>query len=123
MNTSIPVVVYDEIEGITDSRVKVSAKLTPNIFGEVALSKYFMAFGGASFDWNAFSYEKKELNSNEEKSRETISNKTTVNRGSRFQYNRIALEATMTKTFLQNPFAGFSKTDGIVLDIGAFINF
>lgn len=82
-----------------------------------------MAFGGASFDWNAFTYEKKELNDNSEESKETVSNKTTVNLGARFQYNRVALEATMTKTFLQNPFVGFSKADGIALDIGAFINF
>lgn len=82
-----------------------------------------MAFGGASFDWNAFTYEKTELHDNTQEARESISGKTTVNLGTRFQYNRVALEATMTKTFLQNPFVGFSKADGIALDIGAFINF
>lgn len=123
VNTSFPIALYDEIEGIVDSRTRVCANLTPNIFGEVALSKYFMAFGGASFQWNVFTYEKTELYDNSQESRETVSGKTTVNVGTRFQYNRIAVEAALTKQFLQNPFAGFAKADGIMLDIGAFINF
>lgn len=123
VNTTFPIACYDEIENITDEHTKFSAYLSPNIFGEVALSQYFMAFGGASFDWNAFSLEKKELNGNKETSRETVSSKTNVNLGARFQYNRIALEAAFTKQFLQNPFSGFAKADGIAWDIGAFINF
>ncbi len=123
VNTTFPVTLYDEIEGIVDSRTRFSANLAPNIFGEVALSKYFMAFGGASFDWNAFTYEKTELDDNSQEARETVSGKTTVNMGARFQYNRIAVEAALTKQFLQNPFVGFAKADGIMLDVGAFINF
>lgn len=123
VNASIPVAFYDEIDQVVDKRTRLDVNLAPNILGEVALSKYFMAFGGASFDWNAFAYEKTELNGASTVSRETVSGKTTVNMGARFQYNRLAVEAAFTKQILQNPFAGFAKADGIVLDLGAFINF
>lgn len=123
VNASIPVTFYDEIDQVVDKRTRLDVNLAPNIFGEVALSKYFMAFGGASFDWNAFAYEKTELSGASTVSRETVSGKTTVNMGARFQYNRLAVEAAFTKQILQNPFAGFAKADGIVLDLGAFINF
>ena len=123
VNTRFPMVIYDEIDEIVDKHQKAAAYLTPNIFGEVLLSQYFMAFGGASYDWNALSYEKKEIGKYSEESKETETGKATVNLGARFQYNRVALEMAFTKQFLQNPFGSFAKTDGIAMDIGAFINF
>lgn len=123
VNTRFPVTIYDEIENIMDSRVRFSAFVTPNIFGEVALSKYMMVFGGANLDWNAFSYEKAEVNDLSITNKSTISNVTTVNVGSRFQYSRLAVELAFTKQFLENPFGSFSSTDGVAIDLGMFVNF
>lgn len=122
-NTRFPISIYDEIENVSDSHIKFEAFVTPNVFGEVMLSQYFMVFGGASFDWNVFSIEKKELGGTTETSRNTISNKTTVNLGSRVQYSRLAVELSFTQQFLQNPFGSFSTTDQIAVDLGVFINF
>lgn len=123
VNTRFPMVIYDEIDEIVDKHQKAAAYLTPNIFGEVLLSQYFMAFGGASYDWNALSYEKKEIGKYSEESKETETGKATVNLGARFQYNRVALEMAFTKQFLQNPFGSFSNTDEIGVSLGAFILF
>lgn len=122
-NTRFPFAVYDEIDEIVDSHTRFSAYITPNVFGEVAMSKYFMLFGGANLDWNVFSIEKRELNGTTETTRSTASNITTVNLGSRFEYGRVAAELAFTKQFLQNPFGSFSTTDEIAVDLGVFINF
>lgn len=123
VNTRFPITIFDEIENIIDKHQKFSAFVTPNVFGEVSLSKYMMVFGGASFDWNVFSLEKKEIGKYSEEVKETVANKTTVNLGTRFEYNRLAVEMGFTKQFLQNPFGSFSNTDEIAVDIGMFINF
>ncbi len=122
VNSHLPIATYDEIENVCDSHLRASAHVIPNIFGEVALSQYFMAFGGASFDWNILKYEEN-VTSYSVYTKESVSNKTIVNLGARVQYKRLAFEMAFTKQFLQNPFSGFAKTDGIMLDIGAFINF
>jgi hypothetical protein len=114
---------YDEIEGLNDKHYDAYLLLSPNILGEVQLSKYFMAFGGASFNWVAAEYTTRELNNEKNEIIATVTNSTTVNLGARFEYGRAALELAFEKTFLENPFGAFSSTDGIVSSLGAFINF
>lgn len=123
LNAAAAVYIYDEIAGISDKHIDAALFLSPNILGEVMLSKYFMAFGGASFNWKAAEYNTRELNNEEVEVISTATNSTTVNLGARFEYGPAALELGFEKTFLQNPFGAFSSTDGIVTSLGAFINF
>ena len=123
LNAAGAVVVFDEITGINDRHHEAVLLLTPNILGEVMLSKYFMAFGGASYNWVAAQYSDRELNNEANKTILTATNSTTVNLGARFEYGPAAIELAFEKTFLQNPFGAFSSTDGIVTSLGAFINF
>lgn len=123
LNASGSIVLYDEIEGLNDKHYDAYLLLSPNILGEVQLSKYFMAFGGASFNWVAAEYTTRELNNEKNEIIATVTNSTTVNLGARFEYGRAALELAFEKTFLENPFGAFSSTDGIVSSLGAFINF
>ena len=123
LNASGSIVMYDEIEGLNDKHYDAYLLLSPNILGEVQLSKYFMAFGGASFNWVAAEYTTRELNNEKNEIIATVTNSTTVNLGARFEYGRAALELAFEKTFLENPFGAFSSTDGIVSSLGAFINF
>lgn len=123
VNAAGAVVVFDEITGINDRHHEAVLLLTPNILGEVMLSKYFMAFGGASYNWVAAQYSDRELNNEANKTILTATNSTTVSLGARFEYGPAAIELAFEKTFLQNPFGAFSSTDGIVTSLGAFINF
>ena len=123
LNTMVPVVMYDEIDDLVDKHNDVALILTPNILGEVQLSKYFMAFGGASYDWLAAEYCNHEINKEEEKYIETSTGMTTVELGARFTYGPAAMELSFTKKFLENPFGAFSETDGITSSLGAFIYF
>ncbi len=123
LNTSVPMYKYDDIDSLSDKHLEGDVILTPNILGEVQLSKYFMAFGGASYDWMAATFTDRELNSEETKTIATTVGGTTVNLGARFEYGPAAVELAFTKQFLENPFSGFADEGSIVTSLGAFIFF
>ncbi|WP_407446461.1 hypothetical protein [Fibrobacter sp.] len=123
LNTFLPMYNYDNIEGISDRHQDAQLVFEPNILGEVQLSKYFMAFGGAKYTWTAAEYSDRELGGEKTKNISTIANGTTVNMGARFDYGPAAVELAFTKQFLANPFSGFAEKDAIVTSLGAFIFF
>ena len=123
LNTMVPVVMYDEIDSLCDKHNEIALIMTPNILGEVQLSKYFMAFGGASYDWKVADYTDRELGNEKSKEIATNPNATTVELGARFDYGPAAIEMAFTKTFLENPFGAQSKATSIVTSLGAFIYF
>lgn len=123
LNTFLPMYNYDNIEGVSDRHQDAQLVFEPNILGEVQLSKYFMAFGGAKYTWTAAEYSDRELGGEKTKNISTIANGTTVNLGARFNYGPAAVELAFTKQFLANPFSGFAEKDAIVTSLGAFIFF
>lgn len=123
LNTFLPMYNYDNIEGISDRHQDAQLVFEPNILGEIQLSKYFMAFGGAKYTWTAAEYSDRELGGEKTKNISTIANGTTVNLGARFEYGPAAVELAFTKQFLENPFSGFAEKDAIVTSLGAFIFF
>ena len=123
LNTQVPIYMFDEIDSLCDKHNEVLLILTPNILGEVQLSKYFMAFGGAAFDWMAANYATRELNKEKTKTIATVTNATTVELGARFEYGPAAVELAFTKRFLENPMGAFSESKGITSSLGAFIFF
>ncbi|MBR2468841.1 MAG: hypothetical protein IKB43_01615 [Fibrobacter sp.] len=123
LNTFLPMYNYDNIEGVSDRHRDAQLVFEPNILGEVQLSKYFMAFGGAKYTWTAAEYSDRELGGEKTKTVSTITNGTTVNLGARFEYGPTAVELAFTKQFLENPFSGFAEKDAIVTSLGAFIFF
>jgi hypothetical protein len=114
---------YGEIDSVCDKHMEASLLIEPNILGEVQLSKYFMAFGGASYDWVAAMFADRELNKEETKTIVSTMGGTTVNLGARFEYGPAAVELAFTKQFLENPFSGFADKGSIVTSLGAFIFF
>ena len=123
VNTYVPMRMYDEIESICDKHLEAAMLIEPNILGEVQFSKYFMAFGGASYEWKAAEYTDRELNKEETKVLDTSVGATDVNIGVRFEYGPAALEMSFEKVFMGNPFGSFSTTDEMVSSLGAFIYF
>ena len=123
LNTFLPMAMYDEIDSVCDKHMEASLLIEPNILGEVQLSKYFMAFGGASYQWKAADFTDRELNKEETKTIGTYSGATDVNMGVRFEYGPAALEMSFEKVFMGNPFGSFSTTDGMISSLGAFIYF
>ena len=123
LNTQAAGISFDKIDLVRDRDNQYGLYLAPNIFGEVALSKYFMAFAGATHQWAAFEYRDAAMPAVEIKTMDVQAGATEVDLGARFQYDMFAVELSFEETFLSNPFAGFAKTDAIVMNLGAFINF
>ena len=123
LNTSVPMYMFDQIDSVCDKHNEGMVIFTPNILGEVQLSKYVMAFGGASYDWVAASYSDYELNNEETKLIATTVGGTTVNLGARFEYGPAAVELAFTKKFLENPFSAYGDNSSIVTSLGTFIYF
>ena len=123
LNTFVPMAMYDEIDSVCDKHNEASLLFEPNILGEVQFSKYFMAFGGASYQWTAAEFTDRELNKEETKTVSTTVGSTTVNIGARFEYGPAAIEMAFEKNFMGNPFGAFSDRKGIVSSLGAFIYF
>ncbi|MBR2198100.1 MAG: hypothetical protein IJ909_06735 [Fibrobacter sp.] len=123
LNTSVPMYSFDEIDSVCDKHNEALIIMTPNILGEVQLSKYFMAFGGASYDWVAAAYSDRELNKEKTETIATTVGATTVNLGARFEYGPTAVELAFTERFLENPFSGYADKSAIVTSLGAFIYF
>lgn len=123
LNSALPMIAYDRIAGVVSRHNEYSLELEPNILGEVALNKYIMAFGSASYLWNAIGVKDAYRVNVASKNYETKSGTTTANIGMRAHTDFAALELTFTKQFLQNPFGSFSNTDEIGVSLGAFILF
>lgn len=123
LNTTIPLVTFDRIKGIVSRHNEYGVKMVPNIFGEVSFGKYVMAYGGASYQWDAIQLKDSYVNDIEHTDVKTESGSTTASVGMRVHCDYAALEMTFTKLFVQNPFSSFSDTDAIGVSIGAFVNF
>jgi flagellar motor protein MotB len=122
-NTFVPMYMFDEIDSVSDKHQEAALLFEPNILGEVQLSKYFMAFGGASYMWTAAEYSDRKLNEEETKTVATEVGATTVSLGARFEYGPAAIEMAFERVFLGNPFGAFSDKKSIVTSLGAFIYF
>jgi len=123
LNTNVPILIFDHIKDVCSRHREYGLYMTPNILGEVSLSKYFMAFGSAAHQWEAIAIRDSYMRDVSVKTIDTRSGVTTVNLGARFQYEMAALEMVFTQEFLQNPFGSFSDHDAMAFSIGAFINF
>ena len=122
-NTFVPMYMFDDIDSVSDKHQEAALLFEPNILGEVQFSKYFMAFGGASYMWTAADYSDRKLNGEETKTVATEVGATTVNLGARFEYGPAAIEMAFEKVFMGNPFGAFSDRKPIVTSLGAFIYF
>lgn len=123
LNTTIPMIAYDVISGIVSRHNEYGLQFVPNILGEVNLNKYAMAFGSASYQWDAVAISDFKKGNIDTKNTKTESGTTTANIGMRLHTDFAALELTFTKQFLQNPFGSFSNTDEIGVSLGAFVLF
>ncbi|MCQ2121660.1 MAG: hypothetical protein MJY78_07530 [Fibrobacter sp.] len=123
LNSTVAGVAFDKIDDIRSRDNQYGLYLAPNIFGEVALSKYFMMFAGATHQWAAFEYRDAATPAVEIKSMDVQAGATEVNLGARVQYNMFAVELSLADSFIRNPFGAFSDTHEIGANIGAFINF
>lgn len=123
LNTTAPLIAYDRINGVVSRHNEFGLTLTPNILAEAALGKYVIAFGSASYRWDAIEYRDSYINSVSMKRIKSEPGVTTAVLGMRLQCDFAALEMAFTQQFLQNPFGSFSDHDEIAMSIGAFVNF
>ena len=123
VNTAIPLIVYDRIQGVCSRHNEYAFTATPNILGEVMLGKYVLAYGSASHQWDIFRYRDSYIENVSTKTMDISSGVTTANIGLRLTYEMAAVEMTLTKQFLGNPFGAFSTTEAMATSIGMFINF
>lgn len=123
VNTAIPLIVYDRIQGVCSRHNEYAFTATPNILGEVMLGKYLLAYGSASHQWDLFRYRDSYIDNVSTKTMDISSGITTANIGLRLTYEMAAVEMTLTKQFLGNPFGAFSTTEAMATSIGMFINF
>lgn len=128
LNTSVPIVLYDEIEDkgnqLKDSYSNFGLVTKPNIFGEYAVNENWIVFGGATFSWNVFGYAGETIEntgagggSRDLSSITMKTNQTYASGGARFQYNRLVLEASIADNL------GTAAWSGLIGNFGAFINF
>lgn len=123
LNTAVPLVAYDRIDGIVSRHNEYGIIITPNILGEVALGNHVLAFGGASYQWDLLNYKDSYIQNVGLKEIESVSGTATANLGLRVYCDVAALELTFTQQFLQNPFGSFSDHEDIAVSLGAFVNF
>lgn len=123
VNTEVPLMAFDRIEGVCSRHNEYALTVTPNILGEVMLGKYVVAFGSASHQWDLVRYRDSYIGDVSTKTMEISSGITTANIGLRLEYEIAAIEMAFTKQFLSNPFGSFSTTDEMATSIGMFINF
>lgn len=123
-NSALGIRLFDEVTGTTDGDLEIGLFIAPNIFAEVALTKNWLFFGGASHNLKLLDFTSGGLKS-ANRSESTIimlTEQTVASIGTRFQWKSIALEAGLTDAFLSNPFGAFSS-GAITGNIGAFIYF
>lgn len=114
LNTRLPIVFFDDIENAnqktTDSYSIMGLYTSPNIFAEMALTENWVIFGGASFEWEVFSYADDELEAGDVTTDISICSMTTNNTmataGARFQYKNLSLEASIADNLSSAAWAG-----------------
>lgn len=122
-NNTLGIQMFDEIKNVTDGTIEFGLFLAPNIFAEIALTKNWMFFGGASHNLNLFTFSSEEFPGNNSNSvLQMLTEQTVVEIGTRFQWKSIALEASLADTFLENPFSTFNG-GALAANLGAFIYF
>lgn len=121
-NNTLGFQMFDEITNVTDGTIEFGLFLAPNIFAEIALTKNWMFFGGASHNLNLFTYSSESLGNNSSSLLQMLTEQTVVEIGTRFQWKSIALEASLADTFLENPFSTFNG-GALAANLGAFIYF
>lgn len=121
-NNTLGFQMFDEITNVTDGAIEFGLFLAPNIFAEIALTKNWMFFGGASHNLNLFTYSSESLGNNSNSVLQMLTEQTVVEIGTRFQWKSIALEASLADTFLENPFSTFNG-GALAANLGAFIYF
>jgi len=126
LNTTIPVMVFDDIEGsdyyYRQDHIGFGVFTQPNILAELALSDNWLTFGGASYTWNVFSMDALTEDNTDIQAMTMVSGAISVNAGVRFQYKNFALEASVLDSFYNNPLEGFGG-DNFIANIGGFILF
>lgn len=122
-NNTLGFQVFDKITNVTDGAIEFGLFLAPNIFAEIALTKNWMFFGGASHNLNLFTFSSEEFPGNSSSSvLQMLTEQTLVQIGTRFQWKSIALEASLADAFLNNPFNSFNGGT-LAFNLGAFIYF
>lgn len=122
-NNTLGIQMFDKITNVTDGTIEFGLFLAPNIFAEIALTKNWMFFGGASHNLNLFTFSSEEFPGNSSTSvLQMLTEQTIVQIGSRFQWKSIALEASLADAFLENPFGSFNGGT-LAFNLGAFIYF
>lgn len=118
LNSRIPLVFFDKLENsprkTEDSYSIFGLYTTPNLLAEMSVTENWILFGGASFDWEVFSYASEEYKDNGGTPAETdegsvISMKTgspLANAGARFQYKSLSLEASVADNLNNNNWSG-----------------
>lgn len=126
LNTNIPVIIYDDIENEREGAMSFGLNTTPNILGELALTDKWIIHAGAAHTWTLFDYATEtEIQGKDKVDNSLITlntSKTVVDAGVRFQYTNYALEASIAKTFYNDPLGGFNG-DEMIASIGGFIFF
>lgn len=123
LNTKIPYMVYDRIDGICSRNNQLAVFVKPNALAETSLSKYLIVFGSIDYELNLFSWRDSYINEEAIKSVEINSGTTTVNFGARIAYEQLAMEMGFTRQFLKNPFHAIDSEDDIAVNIGAMLSF
>lgn len=123
-NNTLGIQLFDKVAGTTDGDLKIGLFIAPNIFAEIALTKNWMFFGGASHNLELFGFTSGGLNSANTSTStiEMLTEQTIVSIGTRFQWKSIALEGGLADAFLSNPFGAFNG-GVITANLGAFIYF
>ena len=121
-NNTLGFQMFDKIDNVTDGAVEFGLFLAPNIFAEIALTKNWMFFGGASHNLNLFTYSSESIGNTSSSVLQMLTEQTVVEIGTRFQWKSIALEASLADTFLENPFSTFNG-GALAANLGAFIYF
>lgn len=114
LNTRLPLVFYDKIENSPtkeeDSYMIIGLYTTPNLLAEMSVSENWIIFGGASFDWEVFSYASEEYKEDGDSDKGSIISMKTgsalANAGARFQYKSLTLEAAIADNLYNNNWAG-----------------
>lgn len=123
LNTRVPVMMFDKIKKDTEDHLGVSVYTKPNIVGEIALGNCWTVFGEVAHTWQAFAYETlTEDDDDEYTAMKVYTYGTTVGTGARFQYNNLAVEASIANGVYNNPLTGFNGGQ-MVASLGGFFMF
>lgn len=123
LNSSVPVRIFDEIEGERSSKFDVSLQTAPNILGELALTEHWIINAGVTHTWDLVTFSsEKEDGEDKVTMLDFRSGTTSAQAGVRFQYNNYVLEASIANGFYSNPLCGFAG-NAMIASIGGYIFF